>query len=99
MIKILFRYEIRYTNYDDGETEILLRKFDVISETNKTYLIRYGFNKKRVKKNAYNTYAYDNKKDALNHLIRRSRKRIKWFDFWKKECNNAIKIAEKALNE
>lgn len=40
MSKVLYRYEIRYTNYDDGETDIMLLELPVIRETERTYFIQ-----------------------------------------------------------
>jgi hypothetical protein len=72
---------------------------EVIRETEKTYFVKWGYhpllvNEKRVKKDAYNTFAYDTKAKAKDHFIRRTNKRIAWFDFWKDECKKALELIE-----
>lgn len=91
---VLYRYEIEYRS-EDGDTSVHLREFKVLEETDKTYVIQASYwQKKRVKKDAYNTYAYAQKDKALAHFIRRTNKRISWFQFWQEECEKAIKLAE-----
>lgn len=91
--KVLYRYEIYYKNYD-GDTDLVLREYKVLEETDKTYVIDVNWRRKRVKKDAYNTYAFNNKEDALDHLIRRTRKRISWYEYWIEECNKALELAK-----
>lgn len=91
--KVLYRYEIYYKNYD-GDTDLVLREYKVLEETDKTYVIDVNWRRKRVKKDAYNTYAFNNKEDALDHLIRRTRKRISWYEYWVEECNKALELAK-----
>ncbi len=96
MAKVLYRYEIEYKS-EDGDTSVHLRELPVVRETEKTYFINkyaWGFNEKRVLKNAYNTYAYDTKEAAKNHFKRRTRTRIAWFEFWQEECEKALKLIE-----
>ena len=91
---ILYRYEIEYKS-EDGDTNVYLRELKVLQETEKTYLIRSQYwQKKRVRKDAYNTYAYAQKDKALAHFIRRTNKRIAWFEFWKEECEKALELAQ-----
>lgn len=90
---VLYRYEIEYKS-EDGDTSVHLREFKVIEETEKTYVIRTYWRNKRVKKDAYNSYAYAQKDKALAHFIRRTNKRIAWFEFWQEECEKAVKLAE-----
>lgn len=95
-MKNLYRYEIEYRNYDD-DTQIRLREFTVIRETEHTYFIDangYPWPKKikRVSKNAINTYAYDTKEKAKDHFIRRTTKRVLWYKFWIKECKKGLKL-------
>lgn len=99
MSKVLYRYEIRYTNYDDGETEIVLKELPVVRETERTYFIQrygYGSNLRRVSKDGddygFNAYAYTNKKNAKDHFIRRTKKRVSWFNFWIKECEKGLEL-------
>lgn len=42
MSKVLYRYEIEYKN-EDGDTNIRLRQFPVIRETDKCYFIDWGY--------------------------------------------------------
>ncbi len=92
--KVLYRYEIQYKS-EDGDTSVYLRELEVLEETDKTYLIQDRYwHKKRVYKNAHNSYAYDDQVDALRHFIRRTQRRIDWFDFWKEECNKALELAK-----
>lgn len=95
MNKILYRYEISYSS-EDGPTSIMLREFPVIRETEKTYFIHtfYGYREKRVPKTAHNAYAFESKDDAKQHFIRRTNKRIGWFEYWIKECNKGLKLIE-----
>lgn len=91
---VLYRYEIRYTNFDDGDTELVLREYKVLEETDKTYLIEvYGWTKKRIRKASYNAWAHAQKDKALAHFIRRTNKRIGWYEFWAKECKRALELA------
>jgi hypothetical protein len=93
MTDILYRYEIQYKS-EDGDTDVHLRELKVLQETDKTYVIENYHQKKRVYKNAHNSYAYASKEHALKHLIRRTHKRISWFEFWVEECNKALDIAK-----
>ena len=90
-IKFLYRYEIEYRNYD-SDTEIRLRILPVIKETEKTWFVDNYCRTKRVLKDSMNTYAYDTKEKAKEHFIHRTKKRIKWFEFWKKECEKALNL-------
>ena len=91
---VLYRYEIEYKS-EDGDTNVFLREIKVIDETEKTYVIQNRYwQKKRVKKDAYNSYAYAQKDKALAHFIRRTTKRIAWFEFWQEECEKAIELAK-----
>lgn len=98
-MKILYRYEIEYMTYDD-ETTVRLREYPVIRETENSYFIDPKvisipmFAKKRVSKTAYNTFAFDTKEKAKEHFIRRTSKRIAWFEMWKEECEKGLKIIE-----
>lgn len=94
MTDVLYRYEIEYKS-EDGDTNVYLRELKVLQETEKTYLVQdHYWRKKRVVKGAHNSYAYASKTDALDHFIRRTHKRIAWFEFWQSECEKAIKLAE-----
>ena len=96
MSKVLYRYEIGYKNYDDGDTRVYLREFTVLEETDKTYLIKTSYwQKKRIRKTSYNAYAHNQKEKALDHFIRRTCKRVDWYEFWIKECKKSIQLAEK----
>lgn len=91
----LYRYEIEYKNEDD-DTQVRLRKFTVIRETEHTYFIYYPYlssgKQKRISKTAMNTFAYTTKEKAKEHFINRTTKRIEWFEFWMDECKKALKI-------
>jgi hypothetical protein len=101
MSKVLYRYEIEYRS-EDGDTSIHLRELPVIRETEKCYFISRnyyeilgkGYGEKRVRKDAHNTYAFDTKLKAKEHFIRRTHKRIRWFEFWTEECEKALKLIE-----
>lgn len=93
-VKYLYRYEINYTS-EDGPTSLELREIKVIEETPKTYVIQNRYwQKKRVRKDAYNAYAHTQKDKALEHFVRRTRSRIRWYDFWQRECETAIELAK-----
>lgn len=101
MSKVLYRYEIEYRS-EDGDTAIHLREFPIVRETEKTYFINkfaWGFSEKRVLKDAYNTYAYDTKEKAKQHFIRRTHKRISWFEFWVEECKKGLDLIEVEATE
>lgn len=90
---VLYRYELEYKSYD-GDTNIRLRQYRVIDETDKTFVIEVNpWTKKRIHKNAANTYAYADKDDALDHFKRRTAKRISWFEFWIDECKKGLELA------
>lgn len=96
MTKVLYRYEIEYRN-EDGDTAVHLRELPVIRETEKTYFVNrfyWGCSERAIKKDAYNTYAYDTKEKAKQHFIRRTHKRISWYEYWTEECEKAIKLIE-----
>lgn len=92
-MKTLYRYEIEYKSYDD-DTQVRLRELPVLRETESTYFVgheyqtseNFGSKLRRVKKNAMNTYAYPTKELAKEHFIRRTKKRIAWYNFWIEEC-------------
>jgi len=96
----LYRYEVEYSSADGDETDVRLRTYQVVKETDYTYFIElptyasFAGKLKRVLKNAYNTFAYDTKAKALEHFKRRTRRRIDWFEFWQKECEKALEIAK-----
>lgn len=96
-MKTLYRYEIEYKSVDN-DTSVFLRKFPVVKETEHTYFIelpsyaRFAGKLKQIKKNAYNTFAYDTKEKAKDHFIRRTQRRIEWFEFWSDECKKALKL-------
>lgn len=92
--QVLYRYEIQYKS-EDGDTGVFLRELKVLEETDKTYLVQDSYwRKRRVKKTAYNSYAYTQKDKALDHFIRRTNKRIAWFEFWQEECEKALELAK-----
>lgn len=99
-MKVLYRYEIEYSNADDPDTRVDLKKYDVVKETDYSYFISYPYpysqvfkgKLRRVSKNAYSTFAYDTKEKAMEHFKRRTFRRIQWFEYWKKECENALEI-------
>lgn len=95
MSEVLYRYEIEYKS-EDGDTRVWLRELPVIRETDKTYFVKrdYWGGERRVSKTAYNTHAYNTKEKAKQHFIRRTSTRIGWFDFWKEECEKALKLIE-----
>ena len=37
-------------------------------------------------------FAYINKSDAKLNFIKRTQRRIAWYDFWKEECEKGLKI-------
>ena len=99
MSKVLYRYYIEYSSYDGG-TSIRLDEFPVIIETEKTYVIKVdGWRQKRVKKNAYSTYAYDTKEAAKDHFIRRTNNRIGWYEYWMGECKKGLDLIKELENE
>lgn len=92
---VLYRYEIRYKNWDDGDTDLTLRQLKVIEETDKTYLVEVYWGKnKRIRKSSYNAYAHAQKDKALAHFIRRTSKRVSWYEFWVEECDKALDLAK-----
>lgn len=93
---ILYRYEIEYKS-EDGPTSIQLREIPVIRETAKMYYVKrfyWGDAERGIKKDAYNTYAFNTKEKAKQHFIRRTHKRISWFEFWIEECQKALELIE-----
>lgn len=98
-MKTLYRYEIRYTT-EDNETEIVLREYPVLRETEysyyiHTYVLGIPYDKrwnKRIKKGAMNTYAYDTKEKAKENFINRTTNRIRWYRFWIDECEKGLKL-------
>lgn len=101
MGKVLYRYDINYTS-EDGPTSIELREYPVVRETEKCYFIRrvaWSHHERRVLRDAHNTYAFSTKEAAKNHFIRRTHTRIRWFEFWTRECETALKLIEEVDNE
>ena len=93
-MRVMYRYEIEYKNPDNDATDLRLRELRVVDETEKTLVVEDWSRRRRVLKDSLNGYAHLTKEDALDHLIRRTRKRISWYEFWTEECNNALKLAE-----
>lgn len=96
-MKKIYRYEIQYTS-EDGDTKVVLHDYRVIRETEHCYFINpvyYPHKEKRVLKTAMNTYAYDTIEKAKEHFIRRTKTRIKWFNFWTEECKKGLELIEK----
>lgn len=100
-MKQLYRYEIIYREDGYASVAIQLKEIKIERETEKTYFIRtcYSHKEKRVSKNALNTYAYDNKKDAMDHFERRTRTRVRWFEYWMENCNVALELIKKMESE
>lgn len=101
-MKILYRYEIEYTS-EDNETQIRLMKLPVFRETEYTFFVghqyqtseAFGRKLRRVSKTAMNTYAFDTKEEARKHFIRRTKTRVRWFEFWIEECKKGLELIEK----
>lgn len=90
--KILYRYEIGYRNADD-DTSIILREYKVVRETELTYFIEHMWRLKQVRKEYVpNAFAHDTKEDAKEHFIRRTNTRIRWYAFWKEECEKGLEL-------
>ena len=98
-MKTLYRYEISYKNVDD-DTDIVLKEYPVVRETENCYFINHTVigisihDTKRVSKDAYNTFAYDTKEKAKEHFIRRTSRRIDWFNYWKEECEKGLELIQ-----
>lgn len=87
----LYRYEIEYTS-EDGSTNVHLMEHQVVRETEASYCIRPHYRDKWIRKTSHNGWAQITKQRAKDHFIRRTSKRIQWFDFWKEECEKALEI-------
>ncbi len=98
-MKKLYRFEIEYKSYEE-ETKVVLREYPVLRETDHMYFIRdpYSFSyppkEKRVLKSAMNKFAFDTEEEAKDHFIRRTTKRIQWFEFWIDECKTGLNLIE-----
>lgn len=95
-MSVLYRYEIEYKS-EDGDTAIHLRELPVVRETEKCYFVRrfyWGDAERRILKDAHNTYAYDSKERAKQHFIRRTNKRIGWYEYWIEECQKALELIQ-----
>ena len=94
-----YRYDIQYSNSEQS-TRLYLQKFPVISETKKGYWIwnaNWNFKKWIPKEqNAHKQYAWATKERAMIHLINRNIDRVKWYKYWIKESEKAIKIWKQA---
>ena len=96
----IYRYEIQYSDSDGNYTQVLLREYPVLRETEHTYFIdnpRYSalvFDKKekQVRKDAMNTFAYNTKEKAKENFIRRTTTRLSWYKYWIKECKKGLKL-------
>lgn len=93
MDKVLYRYEIGYRN-EDGPTEIILREYPIVKETEASYCIRPLWRDKWIRKTAYNAYAHTSKDKAKDHFVRRTHTRIRWFEYWMEECKKALELIE-----
>ena len=99
-MNILYRYEINYKT-PDNETDIILKKYPVIKETEHTYFIQpshypmFSKKTKRVSKLAQNTYAYNTKEKAKKNFISRTMKRVSWYKYWIDECEKGLELIEK----
>lgn len=99
MGKVLYRYELEYTS-EDGPTNVDLREIPVLQETDKTYLVQNRYwQKKRVRKDTPNAYAHATKEAALDHFKRRQANRIRWYEFYQRECERGLEIAEELGND
>ena len=97
-MKKIYRYEIYYSNSEGDETNVVLREYPVIRETEHTYFINPVYSphkEKRVLKDAMNTFAYSTKEKAKDHFIRRTETRIRWFEYWIKECKKGLELIER----
>lgn len=100
MGKVLYRYEIEYTS-EDGPTSLQLRELKIIADKPKTYVVQivHWRPNKVVRKDTPNAYAHPTKKAALEHFKRRTWSRIRWYEFWRRECETAIGLADIALED
>lgn len=98
-MKKLYRYVIEYKTVD-SDTSVVLQEYNVVAETEKTYFIdTQSDDIKRVLKLDKNQtgeytkrFAYATKKDAMLNFVARTKKRIRWYEFWIKECKKAEKL-------
>lgn len=100
-MKKLYRYEIEYTS-EDGGTNVYLKELPVFRETEYTYFVGQQYQTSQIlggklrrvskSKRALNAYAHSTSEAAKKHFIRRTETRIKWFRFWKEECERALDI-------
>lgn len=93
--KKLYRYEIDYLS-QDNETQVNLTDHPIIRETEHTYFIKKHtwstLVLRRVSKTAFNTFAYITKREAKDHFVRRTTKRISWYKYWLRECEKGLEL-------
>lgn len=96
-MKKFYRYNLTYDTYD-YPLDIVLSEYFVHKETLKWYWIKQQYWRdkecKRVpKKDNFNKqFAWDTESKALDHLERRLKKRIKWYKFFKQQCEQWLEI-------
>lgn len=92
-----YRYDIAYST-SDNITHLYLSTFTIRKETEKGYWLTNGmwkFKKWVPKKQNHNKqYAWPTKERAMVHLINRNIDRVKWYKYWIRECEKAIKIGK-----
>lgn len=71
-IKKLYRYGINtHSERPSEDVKLLLREWEVIKETEKSYIIKYGDRNKVVSKTALRRFAHDSKEHALYSFVQR----------------------------
>ncbi len=94
--KEIYRYVAEYESTEGDLPGFRLQSFKVVKETDKTFWIdNYRPKYKRVPKNATNAYAHATKEAAFEHLKRRLNTRIRWYIFWRDNCERALTVMAK----
>lgn len=98
-VKLLYRYEIDYSNHN-WPTKIELLRYPVVRETEKSYFIDvFRYKPKRVSKTSSKAYAFSTKEAALARFEARIAKRISWYEYWLSECRKAQSLLKKGEYE
>lgn len=91
----LYRYVSEYRS-EDTSAGFRLYEYNVIRQTESSFFIEGTFKGiKRVPKKAQNAWAHSTKERAFEHLRGRLKTRIKWYAYWKENCQLTLQVMEK----
>ncbi len=104
MVLYRFKRQSNYAENNDGSLsaesrEIICVEYEVIKETNKSWIINVDNKKRVVSKQSKRKYAYPTIKEAMNNFILRTKKHLEILKYQINDAEAYLNIAEKFNNK